>query len=163
MSHFSFTRNSYDDCALDKKESESTAAFKWATDSAIVESNDACYLGASPFQHNPFRSIPMGSIDIESELRGQTRFNSKCAIHKFNPETAKPVEVEIKECVDQSLVPEYTRTNRPCNVLSGITINRFHPLCEDLQQLNKIHSNTYIGTNTRLQIKDAFKERQQKQ
>ena len=32
MSHFSFTRSSYDRCALEKKDEESSAPFKWMTD-----------------------------------------------------------------------------------------------------------------------------------
>jgi hypothetical protein len=69
------------------------------------------------------------------------------------------MNIKLNECSDNGLVPEYTRLNKSCNVFSGITINRFHPLCEDLQQLNKIHSNSYIGTNTRLQIKDSYKSK----
>ncbi|NBO99297.1 MAG: hypothetical protein EBU90_04110 [Proteobacteria bacterium] len=157
MSHFSFTRNLYDNCALDKKNKESTAPFEYQTDVAVIESKESCFQGAAPFQHNPFRSIPVESVDIESDLRGQNLPNSKCPIHKFNPMTAKTAEWKIKECENDRLVPEYTRMNKGCNIFAGITINRFHPLCEDLQSLDKIHSNTYTGTNTRLQVKDAFK------
>jgi hypothetical protein len=159
MSHFSFTRNLYDGCALDKKNQESTAPFEYMTDIAVVESKESCFQGTAPFQHNPYRSIPVESIDIESDLRGQNLPNSRCPIHKFNPDSAKPVKWNIKECEDNRLVPEYTRMNKACNIFAGITINRFHPLCEDLQSLEKIHSNTYTGTNTRLQIKDAYKNK----
>ncbi len=158
QSHFSFTRSLYDDCALQTKNQESTAPFNWATDVAVVESKESCFLGASPFMHNPFKSIPVDSIDIESDLRGQTRNLSKCPTQQFNPATAAKYDFKIKECTDERLVPEYTRTDKPCNIFSGININRFHPLCEDFQELNKIHSNTYIGSNTRLQVKDAFKQ-----
>lgn len=159
MSHFSFTRNSYDDCALDKKNQESTSPFKWITDSSVVESNQSCFLKASPFQQNPFKSIPVGSVDIESDLRGQTFRASKCATHKYNPNKATPVETKINDCKDEGLIPSYTRLNKSCNVLSGVSINRFHPLCEDVQDLFKIHKNDYIGINTRLQIKDTFQNK----
>jgi hypothetical protein len=158
MSHFSFTRSTYDDCALQKKAQESTDPYKWSTDATVVENNESCYLGASPFMHNPFHSVPVNSIDIESELRGQTRLLSKCQENKFNPNANKPVNVDLKPCADERLVPEYTRVDKPCNMFSGVSINRFHPLCEDLQALTKIHSNTYTGTNTRLQVKDAYKK-----
>jgi hypothetical protein len=65
----------------------------------------------------------------------------------------------LKDCNDVKttfLTPEYTRVKRPCNILSGITINRFDPLCDDLQSLNKIQDNSYIGTNTRLSVRDTF-------
>ena len=157
MSHFSFTRNLYDNCALDKKNQESIDSLQYQTDVAVIESKESCFQGAAPFQHNPLRSVPAESVDIESDLRGQNLLNSKCPTHKFNPMTAKSVEWNIKECDNNLLVPEYTRMNKGCNTLSGITINRFNPLNEDLQSLEKIHSNNYTGSNTRLQIKDAFK------
>lgn len=163
QAHFSFSRSAYDQCALDKKNKESTAPFQWATDESVVESKKACYLSASPFMHNPFNSIPSPFVDIESELKGQTRFLSKCPENKFNPNNYQiPQFSQLPDCIDKELVPEYTRLNRSCNILSEISINRFNPLCENLQQTNRIHSNEYTGTNTRLQIKDAFKIEQDK-
>jgi hypothetical protein len=159
MSHFSFTRNNSDDCALVQKLQESTGPFMYQTDSLVHESKEKCYLGASPFQHNPYRSIPVDSIDIESDLRGQTRILSKCSAQQWNPSMAKKVEPKLKDCVDQKLVPQYTRLNKPCNIFSGISINRFDPLYEDIQDDRKIQSNSYIGVNTRLQIKDAFQNK----
>jgi len=156
-SHFSFTRSSYDTCALKQKNSQSTDPFNWTTDSGVVENKETCFLAASPFMHNPYHSIPTNSIDIESDLRGQTRNLSKCSSHKFNPQTAKPINTQLTECTDERLVPEYTRINKSCNIFSGININRFHPLCDDMQQLDKIPSNSLYGVNTRLQVKDAFK------
>lgn len=158
MSHFSFTRSSYDECAITKKNSESAGPFQWVTDKSVVESKESCFLGAAPFMHNPYRSVPVNSIDIESDLRGQTRLLSKCIDDKHDPNKIKPVDYQIKECTDLRLVPEYTRMNKSCNIFSGITINRFHPLCEDLQQPSKIASNNIIGKNTRLQVKDAIKK-----
>lgn len=157
MSHFTFTRNLYDKCALDKKDQESTSPFDYQTDKSVMESKETCFLGSSPFQHNPFKSIPTEHIDIENDLRGQTRKLSKCLKTRFDPTTAKQYTSKVNECVDEKLVPEYTRINKPCNIFSGISINRFHPLCDDMQ--TNIQSNTYIGSNTRLQIKDAYKNK----
>lgn len=154
MSHFSFTRNSADACAIDHKNKESSGPFEYATDTQVR--SQSCSLGASPFMHNHLYSIPSRAVDIESDLRGQSYNLSKCSTHKFNPQNAKKSGIPLPECSDKHLVPEYTRINKPCNLFSGITINRFHPLCEDIQQLNKIHHNSYIGTNTRLQAKDSF-------
>lgn len=156
-SHFSFTRSSADQCELDSKYNESSAPFSYATDAAVIESKESCFLGSSPFMHNPFKSIPTEVIDIESDLRGQTRNLGRCPSQKFNPDASKPYDFKWKECKDERLVPEYTRTDRPCNILSGVSINRFQPLADDHQELAKIHNNSYIGTNTRILIKDAYK------
>lgn len=159
MAHFSFTRSSYDDCALKKKNDESEAPFQWATDNLVAESNEDCFLASSPFMHQPFKSVPSTAVDTESDLRGQTRPLSKCPSSRFNPDSSQVVKVNLRDCAEDKLTPQYTRTNRPCNILSGITINRFHPLCNDLQNVNNIHQNTYIGSNTRLAVKDAYQEK----
>jgi hypothetical protein len=160
MSHFSFTRNSADACALDHKNKESAGPFEYATDSQVR--SESCSIGLSPFMHNHLYSVPSRAIDIESDLRGQSYNLSKCAKHKFTPDNAMNPTHIIKSCIDNQLVPEYTRINKPCNLFSGISINRFHPLCDDLQNISKIHNNSYIGLNTRLQAKDTFKETQKK-
>jgi hypothetical protein len=176
--HFSFTKSLYDQCNLDKKLQESTGPYKWMTDQ-VKESHNACYVDQPPYMHQQFPSIPSNKIDVESDLRNQTRLLSKCPSARFDPtkldnckECKKcnqglpcgcshcrqtKYENELKDCTNTALMPEYTRINKPCNIFSGITINRFNPLCEDLQDTNKIQSNSYIGTNTRLQVKDAFK------
>lgn len=156
--HFSFTRTKYDECALKQSNTESTSPFDWITDSSIIESKEACFEAASPFMHNPFRSIPMDSVDIESDLRGQNFKLTKCPQNKFNPDKQAPVKNKNLIDCNGKLVAEHTRVGRACNVLSGISINRFHPICEDYQEINKIHQNTYIGTNTRLAIKDAYRK-----
>lgn len=175
--HFSFSNSLYDKCNLDKKNQESIEPFNWITDS-VYENNSACFVKQSQFTHNQFKNIPSSVIDIESDLRNQNRVLSRCPETRYDPtkflnckdckkcDQGLPCsclhcqqtkqDSFIKECKDNSLVPEYTRINKSCNIFSGITINRFTPLFEDVQDLNKIQSNSYAGANTRLQIKDAY-------
>jgi hypothetical protein len=158
MSHPSFTRSSSDNGALKKKDEESSRPFQYATDSNVVEAKDSCFVNSSPFMHNHFHSVPKDTIDIESDLRGQTRPLTKCVTDKYNPNTSNPVTTTVIECNDRGLIPQYTRMSQSPRLLSGISINRFDPLIEDLQDNRKIHNNSYAGINTRLQIKDAYKQ-----
>lgn len=155
MSHFSFTRSKYDQCALDQKNNESKGPGEWNTDSNVFPHKEACYIGASPFMHNPHNSIPKETIDIESELKGLPRNLSKCSECKYHPKMQYQLPANIPECRDQRLAPEYTRERGACT-LAGITINRFHPLCDDIQE--NIHQNSYAGANTRLAVKDAYEK-----
>ena len=155
QSHFSFTRTSADKCALNQEFFQSTDPFKYVTDN-LKENKESCLLDQSPFMHNHFNSIPSTIVDYESELKGQTRDLSKCSSKKYNPSLQQPIDFSWRVCEDKRLVPEYTRIDKPCNIFSGISINRFHPLCDDLQDTNKIHKNTYIGQNTRNVVKDSF-------
>lgn len=179
-SHFSFTNSLYDECNIKKKQYESTAPFNWITDH-LYESKSKCYVNSSPLMHNHFNNIPADSIDIENDLRNSTRQLSRCPESRFDPtklENCKSCDKcnqglpcgcshckyskhqnklnETLAC-NKALIPEYTRVNKPCNIFSGISINRFNPLCDDPQDSAKIQSNSYIGSNTRLQVKDTFK------
>lgn len=179
QNYFSFTNSLYDSCNIDKKNQESTGPYKWISDS-VNESKNNCYVNQSPFMHNNFQSIPMELVDTESDLRNQTRNLSRCPETRFDPTKLNncknctkcneglpceckhcrqtKYENKLKDCISPFLVPDYTRVNKSCNIFSGITINRFAPLYEDLQDTNKIQSNSYIGSNTRLLVKDAFKQ-----
>lgn len=175
----SFTNDFYDKCNLEKKDQESSGPYQYIT-APLYESPDDCFENQSPYMHNQFYSIPSNKIDVESDLRNQTRILSRCPETRFDPtklENCKKCENcnqglpcsckhchdtryenELKDCKTKGLIPAYTRVNKSCNIFSGITINRFNPLCHDLQDVNKIQSNSYIGFNTRLFVKDAFDE-----
>lgn len=170
MSHFSFTRSLYDQCEINKKNEESTGPFNILVDTKVPESKDSCYLNTSPFMRNPNKSIPSQSIDVESDLLGNTRPISKCISRNYSPSqkngkleptSSYPIPKLTEDCdekVSKGLTPEYTRVSKPCNIFSGITINRFNPLGDDIQDLNTIHSNSYIGVNTRLAVRDKYKK-----
>lgn len=179
--HFSFSNIMYDKCNLDKKNQESIGPFNWITDS-VYENKESCYQFNSPFMHNQYNNIPSSSIDVSSDLRNQTRLLSKCPENKFDPTKLSNCKAcencnqglpcgcshckdtknnnKLNDCKFDGLVPQYTRLNKPCNIFSGININRFNPLFEDLQDSSKIQSNSYIGINSRLTVKDAFKNKQ---
>lgn len=184
MAYQSFANLNYDKCALEKKEEENKNHFNWMVDPNYGQSNKSCFIASSPYSHTPAHFVPSKVIDIESNLRGQTLSLSRCPSQKYNP-LANCTECEkcneglpcgcehciknkqdtLKECEDATakfLVPEYTRVKRPCNVLSGITINRFVPLCENVQDIKKISDNSYIGSNTRLDVRDTFASMNQK-
>lgn len=176
-----FSNSLYDECNIKKKDQESIGPYNYIMN-PIYENVENCFENQSPYQHNPsrFHSISESIIDIESDLRNQTRILSRCQESKFDPTLDKncasckncnsglpcdcnhckqtKYQNNINDCKTKSLIPSYTRINKPCNIFSGITINRFSPLCEDIQDANKIQSNNYIGSNTRLNIKDSYKK-----
>lgn len=149
----SFTKNLYDSFNTQKKNKDATFSYNYITDS-LNESNEGN-------KYNQFlrksRNIPSNEIDAETDIRRSqdTRnlSNWECFNKKRTADKKQSTEITTRD-----FVPEYTRLKKPCNIYSGININRFYPLFEDAQDSNNIQSNSYIGTNTRLQIKDAFKK-----
>lgn len=158
QSHFSFTRDKYDPSEYNKYLQESQGAFKWLSQN-IYENPDHCHVQQSPYMRGvAAHGINRNSIDVESELLNITRQAGKAPHLKYNPKRdIIKTPKYLNDCQNNSpLIPQYTRMDKPCNTFSGISINRFHPLCEDLQDYNKIHKNSYIGTNTRLQTRDSY-------
>lgn len=156
-SHFSFTRDKYDSCEYDKYLQETNGPYQWLAQN-VYENKDECHVEQSPYMRGvAAHGINRNVIDIESELLNITRPNSRCPDLKYNPTIHKTKTPEYKKnCENTFLIPEYTRMDKPCNVFSGVTINRFHPLHSDLQDYNKIHRNSYVGQNTRLITRDAY-------
>lgn len=160
--HHSFTRDLYDSCEYEKYVQESTGPFNWLSQK-VYENPAECHVDQSPYMRGvSANGIERNDIDIESELRNITRINGRCPEMKYDPSKHTVDTPEYKgDCRNSALVPEYTRMDRPCNVLSGVsTFNlSIHPLCKDLQDTQRIHRNSYIGANTRLITRDAYAQK----
>ena len=94
-------------------------------------------------------------VNIESDLFNLPRKASK------NPKLQYPTikfeykkKPTLKEC-QHMLENRHTRMEAPI-FRRGQSINRFESLCIDPQSLNRIRSNAYIGTNTRLWNRDHY-------
>ena len=168
-----------------KKElKESTGPFFYRTDQhrylPLTDCNQ--FIPGIGMQHRQNQGILRSRVDIESELKDITRMSSKCPSKKFSPINAlqqslncgncpncdkglpcgclhcrRKNQVNRIECEKQIPEPAQERNMRikPCN-LPGVYINRFEALCENPQDVNRIHSNNYIGAGTRNEIKDNF-------
>ena len=169
-----FSRLSYDDCAYSKTLNESTGPFKYVTNPIAHQASEQCFMGYPGFNSAMVgnQGIRPETVDVESELRNQTRLASNCPTKKYNPKVncracdncnqglpcgclhcnAKNPH-SLADC-SKEIVPVQSRSFNACSDLNGIFINRFQPLCEDPQGLDKIHSNDYIGMDTRNVVKD---------
>lgn len=172
MSHFSFTRTKYDQCASNKKDAENIHAFNLNVDSSTQNVKTCHSVMSSINSYNGAYGVPQSQIDISSELRGQTRSLSKCPGSRYNPmincTDCEKCNVGLPCGCDHCkksqnlpacsglLSPSFTRLNKPCNIFSGITINRFDPLIENVQE--NAQSLPQSGVNTRLQVKDSFSQ-----
>lgn len=104
------------------------------------------------------RPIP-GVIDVESEFRGLNYRNTRCHTTENDPISVfrKMKSTKVDDCNPQ-MRTEYTKNQRSCNNISFITQNRFEYLTKPLT----VQSNSYIGENTRLKVKNLEREKQQK-
>lgn len=165
---------------------ESTSPLQYQIFPPAYESCRRCYMPYPGFYganmggtegSNPVRGA---DIDIESDLRDQTRIATLCPQHKYIPRcngtcqkalmSGYPCSGECQarntnnppECTSrQSIIPVESvdsRQIKPCNDLSGIHINRFEPgLFEDPQHPSRIfkyNSRFRLGMDTNQMERD---------
>jgi hypothetical protein len=81
----SFNRSNYDTCAYAKELQESTSPLEYNLSTFKYENCKQCPVGSST------NNLPFGPrADVENELYGLTRHQSKCPDKKFNPNNPGP-------------------------------------------------------------------------
>jgi len=84
--------------------------------SVRIQKSGASTVGGTKFQN----------VDVESELKGQTRQASKCPTEQFMSDCEQPDLTHYKDCV---IASEETRTTNPACNLRGTGWNRWEWLC----------------------------------
>ena len=180
----SLTRGIYDDCAYKRRLHESTSPLLYNINPIAYESCTKCHqaypgfigaLGGQGFGVGPDR------VDIDSDLRGQTRLLTNCPTHKYNPTSYKycggckncdkglpcgcnhcrmKTDVSgIKDCRPGIIPIESldTRAFDACNPAKDAYLNRFDYLCSNPQDASRwafYGGNRRLGAETRLDMKD---------
>lgn len=183
--HFkSLTRGTYDSCAYKRRLHESTSPLLYKINPIAYESCTKCHMsypgfigtmGGMGFGIGPDR------VDVDSDLRGQTRLLSNCPTHKYNPLSYRHCGTGCENC-DQGLpcgdercrardvsnlsdcrpgiIPIEsldTRSFDACNPQKDMYLNRFDFLCENPQSPERwafYGGNRRLGAETRLDMKD---------
>ena len=179
----SLTRGIYDDCAYKRRLHESTSPLLYNINPIAYESCSKCHmsypgfigsLGGQGFGIGPDR------VDIDSDLRGQTRLLANCPTHKYNPQSyrycgscqncnqglpcgcdhCKTKDVSgLKDCRPGIIPIESldTRAFDACNPTREAYINRWDHLCANPQDPSRVFfypGNRRLGAETRLDMKD---------
>lgn len=154
MSH-SFSRTMYDTEALKQHGYDSMSVFNRISDSSVIQAN--CYSKESGMMPDTLNSIPGTNVNIESDLRGHNVVLSRYGETRIkNCEECKD-NYPVTECIDNALIPQYSRLDNQLSLFKGINVNRFNPLCEDYQRDEVIPTNDVYGVNTRLYAKDKYR------
>ena len=130
-----------------------------------------CQMDFPGYNSRTFGAI---SIDIESELKTLSIKNSKCSenilfnnplinckacdnCNKAFPCNCAHCTTRNKSRCDTQLIPEFTRELKSCNDITSINVNRFEVLQCNPQEIKSIQNNSYIGRQTRNEMKDLTK------
>ena len=89
------------------------------------------------------------NVDVESDLKGQTRVASKCAAKNFMPNCDTYKLTHYRDCL---ITSEETRTTNPACNLRGTGWNRWEWLCQNPQDKALVPFDYLI--NNRLVVRD---------
>ena len=179
------TRNIHDDCAYKHRLYESTSPLLYNINPIAYESCNKCRMGYPGFigslGGHGF-GIGPDRVDVDSDIRGQTRILSRCPTHRYNPysygtcnqcekcNTGLPCGCDhcksqdmdsLKEC-RPGIIPIDsldTRQWNACSDLNGIFINRYDHLCQNPQVQDRWRfypGNRRLGAETRLDARDSY-------
>jgi len=126
----SFNRLAYDTCAYEQQLNQAKGPGEY-TLNVPKATCEPCFpadprhklqnQGSSTVGKNQFINV-----DVESDLKGQTRLASKCATRNFMPNCETNKLTHYRDCV---MTSEETRTTNPSSNLRGTGWNRWEWLC----------------------------------
>lgn len=101
-----------DPCYINEQNNGNKSIFNYVTDTTMFINKNQCFDVTPPFLNYIPSGIQVQNIDIENELRGATRPNTRCASCKFsskNPELAsngldKTVRYNQHQCEPQNSI-----------------------------------------------------------
>ena len=161
-----FTRKMYDDGSYRQDLYESVRPGKWQLlEQSKHRGNDTCFQqsaevvpGAS--NHSQYRISTI--VDHESDLRNYNRkdSNDPRSRYPYTKESYAPKTLPTcggkKDLTRRHQLLEGSQFKRE----QQISVARFESLCLNPQQQTRIHSNKYVGSNTRLYYRDGHKQQQ---
>ena len=113
-----------------------------------------CNQEAPGFINSGIANPTSNLVNLESQFRGLSNINTRCPDMKIDPLVTfkKEKNVFSAKCTDE-LKNIYTKEKKGCSSVTMYQQNRFDYLSEPML----VQQNSYIGTNTRLQSRDAVK------
>lgn len=135
----SFTRAPYDTCAYDKRLDESTSVLTWLLDPNKFYNCNECRIEFGIVGGNSVSRYSGNMVDLESDLRGQTRLYSQCPAKHYLPGTIVQGKKRFSKCK-----PGCGTTGLPCGSLSCRNEPLKHlPDCQMIQYKPRIDNVGY--------------------
>lgn len=115
----SSNRLMYDKCNYSKDQSESVSQLSYILDPTKFFSNSPCRMELGIVGGNTVSNITGNIVDMETDLRGITRNNSRCAINK-NSWIVKNGQIKIPSQLSKSeLIIDTTKDHLPpCQMIN---------------------------------------------
>lgn len=100
--------------AQEQKFGTQKTIFDYVTDNSMYINKSQCFESTPPFVSYIPIGVPNKNVDIESDLRGTTRYITKSSENKYYPEDLKTVQsinntkiYNLNECKDSKILNGY--------------------------------------------------------
>mgnify|MGYP003327773498 FL=1 len=122
----SFTHSKFDTCATNQQKDANKSIFNYIVDSSRFINKNECNNYTAPF----LTYIPTGvlnfNVDIENDLKGINRHNSKCNDCKFHPSEQELQQIQT-EMPNGPLYDKYPNNKKECPKDFNILPNGYIP------------------------------------
>ena len=133
-----FTRSTYDPCQYDKDLDESTSVLTYLLDPSKFYNCNDCRIEFGIVGGNAVSRTQHNMVELENDLRGQTRVFSNCPHKKFIPGTI------IQDKANNGCKPGCSSTGLPCGSASCRNDGLKHlPACQMIQYKPRINNVGY--------------------
>jgi len=165
-----FRRLGYDPCNIQINTEQSIAPGLYKLHDRTIYDN--CFM-----EHSGYIARNLGPlskfIDVESSLKTLNHPLTKCPDVEYSPlinckncencnmgipcgcDHCNTTRSYMKSDCNKFLVPTETRLKRATHTVASAYVDRFENLCVDPQNVERIHSNDYVGQNTRINSRDV--------
>jgi hypothetical protein len=102
----SSNRLSYDACAYQKTLQQSTGPMEYMLYPGKYENSAKCRIEFGTVGGSAVSLFSGNLVDLESELRGQTRLNSLCPSNMYNPNEEQPINLVHQPACQMQYFPK---------------------------------------------------------
>jgi hypothetical protein len=117
-----------DECYLEQKAQSNKSVFDYMVDINKFTNQNECFDATPTFLSYIPLGVPKQNVDIENELRGTTRSNTRCASVKFqSPEQGVLASIgnEVSVISQQKMYPGYPNNKKECAPVNKILPNGY--------------------------------------
>lgn len=121
----SFTKNRYDSCFMNQQAQSNKSIFDYVVDKSMYKNENECNNYTAPFLTYIPSGVTSKNVDIENDLKGMTRLNTKCINCKFTPDEEELQLPQIQ--TNKKLYDQFPNNKSECDMKHNILPQGYLP------------------------------------
>lgn len=121
----SFTKTKYDSCQNQQQQQSNKSIFNYVLDNSMYINKNECNNYTAPFLTYIPTGVSSRSIDIENDLKGISRINTKCINCKYIPENIPESMQNNASPTNEKMLDIYPNNKKECEHQYNILPNGY--------------------------------------